>query len=72
MEAVCLYIFFNFLEVKNIDMSTKTLGWLVRAKNGKKLGSGWDLVNSFPTLSQPGRSKVLPRLTLVVFKRPYA
>ena len=33
-------------------MSTKTLGWLVRAKDGKKLGFGWDPVNSIPTLSQ--------------------
>ena len=35
-------------------MSTKTLGWLVGARDGKKLGSGWDPVNSIPTLSQPG------------------
>ena len=35
-------------------MSTKTLGWLVGARDGKKLGSSWDLVNSIPTLSQPG------------------
>ena len=39
---------------QNIDMSTKTLGWLVGARDGKKLGSGWDPVNSIPTLSQPG------------------
>ena len=35
-------------------MSTKTLRWLVGARDGKKLGSGWDPVNSIPTLSQPG------------------
>ena len=35
-------------------MSTKTLGWLVGARDGKKLGSGWDPENSIPTLSQPG------------------
>ena len=35
-------------------MSTKTLGWLVGAGDGKKLGSCWDPVNSIPTLSQPG------------------
>ena len=35
-------------------MSTKTLGWLVGARDGKKLGSGWDPVNFIPTLSQPG------------------
>ena len=35
-------------------MSTKTLGWLVGARDGKKLGSSWDPVNSIPTLSQPG------------------
>ena len=35
-------------------MSTKTLGWLVRARDGKKFGSGWDPVNYIPTLSQPG------------------
>ena len=35
-------------------MSTKTLGWLVWARDGKKLGSSWDPVNSIPTLSQPG------------------
>ena len=35
-------------------MSTKTLGWLVGARDGKKLGYGWDPVNSIPTLSQPG------------------
>ena len=34
-------------------MSTKTLRWLVRAREGKKLGSCWDPVNSIPTLSQP-------------------
>ena len=45
---------FNPLGKKNINMSTKTLGWLVRARDGKKLGSGWDPVNSIPTLSQPG------------------
>ena len=50
MEAVFFTIFFfKFpLDKKNIDMSTKTLEW-----DCKKLGSGWDLVNSFPTLSQP-------------------
>ena len=35
-------------------MSTKKLGWLVGARDGKKLGSGWDSVNSIPILSQPG------------------
>ena len=30
-------------------MSTKTLGWLVGARDGKKLGSGWDPENSIPT-----------------------
>ena len=35
-------------------MSTKTLGWLVGDRDGKKLGSGWDPKNSIPTLSQPG------------------
>ena len=35
-------------------MSTETVGWLVGARDGKKLGSGWDPVNSIPTLSQPG------------------
>ena len=30
-------------------MSTKTLGWLVGARDGKKLGSGWDPVNYIPT-----------------------
>ena len=35
-------------------MSTKTLGWLVRARDGKKLGSSWDSVKFIPTLSQPG------------------
>ena len=35
-------------------MSTKTLGWLVGARDGKKLGSSRDPVNSIPTLSQPG------------------
>ena len=35
-------------------MSTKMLGWLVEARDGKKLGSSWDPVNSIPTLSQPG------------------
>ena len=34
-------------------MSTKTLGWLVGARDGKKLGSSRDPVNSIPTLSQP-------------------
>ena len=33
-------------------MSTKTLGWL--ARDGKKLGSIWDPVNSIQTLSQLG------------------
>ena len=35
-------------------MSTVTLGWLVGARDGEKLGSGWDPVNSIPTLSPPG------------------
>ena len=35
-------------------MSTKTLGWLVGARDGKKLESGWDPLKSIPTLSQPG------------------
>ena len=35
-------------------MSTKTLGWLVGARDGKKLGTLWDHANSIPTLSQPG------------------
>ena len=35
-------------------MSTKTLEWLVGARDGKKLGSIWDPVNSIPTLSQQG------------------
>ena len=35
-------------------MSTKTLGWLVGARDGKKMRSHWDPVNSIPTLSQPG------------------
>ena len=35
-------------------MSTKKLGWLVGARDGKKLGSSWDPVNSIPTLYQPG------------------
>ena len=49
------YNFFLFpLGKQNIDMSTKTLGWLIGARDGKKLGSGWDLENSIPTLSQPG------------------
>ena len=30
------------------------LGWLVLARDGKKLGPSWDSVNSIPTLSQPG------------------
>ena len=30
------------------------LGWLVGDRDGKKLGSGWDPVNTIPTLSQPG------------------
>ena len=36
-------------------MSTKTLEWLVGARDGKKLGSGWDPENSIPTLFQPGQ-----------------
>ena len=35
-------------------MSTKTLGWLVGARDGKKFGSSLDPMNSIPTLSQPG------------------
>ena len=35
-------------------MSTKTLGWLVGVRDDKKMGSGGDLVNFIPTLSQPG------------------
>ena len=42
-------------------MSTKTLGWLVGARDGKKLGSGWDLVNSIPNLSQPGPFQTFAR-----------
>ena len=38
-------------------MSTQTLGWLVGARDCKKLGSGWDPVNSIPTLSQLGPSQ---------------
>ena len=47
----CLKI---LLGKKNNDMSTKTLGWLAGARDGKKLGSSWDPVNYIPTLSQPG------------------
>ena len=35
-------------------MSTKTVGWLIGARDGQKLGSGWDPVYFIPTLSQPG------------------
>ena len=28
--------------------------WLVRARDGKKLGLSWDPLTSIPTLSQPG------------------
>ena len=35
-------------------MSTKTLEWLVGARDGKKLWSSWDPVNFIPTLTQPG------------------
>jgi hypothetical protein len=42
-------------------MSTKTLGWLVGARDGKKLGSCWDPVNSIPTLSQPGPFQTFAR-----------
>ena len=53
MEAFCSYLFY-FLYIKNIDLSTKMLGLLVGERDCKKLGSGWDSVNSLPTLSQPG------------------
>ena len=35
-------------------MSTKTLGMLVGARDGKKLGSSWDPVNFIQTLSKLG------------------
>ena len=35
-------------------MSTKNIGLLVGARDGKKLGSSWDPVNSTPSLSKPG------------------
>ena len=41
-------------------MSTKMLGWLVQARDGKKLESGWDLANSIPTLSQLGQFQTFP------------
>ena len=47
-------VFLLFQTPENIDMSTKMLGWLVGARDGKKLGSSWDPVNSIPTLSQTG------------------
>ena len=45
-------------------MSTKMLGWLVGARDGKKLGSSWDPVNSIPTLSQPGPFQTFARCAL--------
>ena len=47
-------------------MSTKTLGWLGGARDCKKLGSGWDLVNSIPTLSKLGLFQTFAFLGLVL------
>ena len=34
-------------------MSTKTLSWLVGARDGKKLGPGWDPATDLPMLTPP-------------------
>ena len=52
-------------------MSTETLGWLVGARDGKKLGSSWDQVNYIPTLSQPGLFQTFPVYALGPLKFIY-
>ena len=53
-----------------MDILTKMLGWLVGARDGKKLRSSWDPVNSIPTepfkLFLPWRCMSLVLLTFII------
>ena len=53
-----------------MDISNKMLGWLVGARDGKRLRSSWDPVNSIPTgpfkLFPPLRCMSLVLLTFII------